>query len=199
MLFARVATVLVVSLAASDAPAQIFYRWTDENGRVQISDTPPPAGARNLEKRAPASAAAVPPNVPNEPYVLQLARKTAPVTLYSAPNCEPCDKARDLLEARGVPFTEVSVVSEKRAEELMRTVGANAVPSIVVGSAVQQGFEEATYHRILDAAGYPKTGVVRRRTQEQPRSGAPDAEAPAAAEERPSGPYAPGAKRSQKK
>ncbi|HEY2926811.1 glutaredoxin family protein [Piscinibacter sp.] len=197
MLFARCATVLALVLVAGAAPAQI-YRWTDEKGRVQISDTPPPPGARNVEKRAPAGAAGAPQNAPNEPYALQLARKTAPVTLYSTPNCEPCNKARGLLNARGVPFMEINVVSEKQVEELMKAVGGNAVPSLVVGSTVQQGFEETAYHGILDAAGYPKTGVLPPRAQEEPRSGAPKAEAPAA-EPAPSGPYAPGARGSQKK
>jgi hypothetical protein len=35
------------------------------------------------------------------------------------------------------------------------------VPVMVVGSAVQKGFEAQAYQQSLDAAGYPKTGAAR--------------------------------------
>jgi len=62
---------------------------------------------------------------------------------------------------------------------------------------VQRGFEERTYHAILDAAGYPKSGVLPPRAQEEPKPPAPQSEetAPAATAPAPTGPYAPGAPR----
>ena len=192
MIAGRAVFALALVLAASAAAAQI-YRWTDEKGKVHITDTPPPPGAKNVQKHRPARA----PQAADErdPYVLQLARKNAPVTLYSTPGCEPCSAARKLLNARGVPFKEVSVVDDKQIEELKAAVGANAVPSLIVGSTVQQGFEERTYHAILDAAGYPKSGVLPPRAQEEPNAPAPQSDAsPAAAEQAPTGPYAPGAR-----
>jgi glutaredoxin len=180
--------------------AQQVYRWTDEKGRVHITDTPPPPGAKSVQKsRAPAAGA----SDGNEPYAVQVARKNAPVTLYSGPDCDPCTAARSLLNARGVPFREVSVVDEKQVEELKRAVGGTTVPSIVVGADAQQGFAESIYHAMLDAAGYPKTGILPPRAQAEPKAQAeapakqekPAAEPPAA----PSGPYAPGARQRQKK
>jgi glutaredoxin len=189
MIAGRAVLALALALAASAAFAQI-YRWTDEKGKVHITDTPPPPGAKDVQKpRGPAAAQ----SDATEPYALRMARKNAPVILYSTPGCEPCSAARKLLNARGVPFKEVSVVDDKQIEELKKAVGSNAVPSLVVGSTVQQGFEEATYHGILDAAGYPKTGVLPPRAQEEPKAAAPEAEAPA--EEAPTGPYAPGGRR----
>jgi hypothetical protein len=68
----------------------------------------------------------------------------------------------------------------------------------VVGGSVQQGYEERTYHRMLDAAGYPKTGVLPARAQEEPK--APVTESAAAEPEpAPLGPYAPGAPRPKEK
>jgi glutaredoxin len=193
MIAARAVFALALTLAASAAAAQI-YRWTDEKGKVHITDTPPPPGAKNVQKHRPASA---PQAVDSDPYVLQLARKNAPITLYSTPDCEPCSAARKLLNARGVPFKEVSVVDGKQIEELKAAVGSNAVPSLIVGGTVQRGFEERTYHAILDAAGYPKSGVLPPRAQEEPKPPAPQSEetAPAATAPAPTGPYAPGAPR----
>jgi glutaredoxin len=195
----RACIVIVLALAASAASAQV-YRWTDEQGRVHITDTPPPPGAKSVQKSRASGAGA---GEGSEPYALQMARKNAPVTLYTAPECEHCGSARTLLNARGVPFREVSVVDNKQIEELKNAVGGNTVPSIVVGSAVQQGFEETLYQSMLDAAGYPKTGILPPRAQTEPKSPADTqakTEKPAAqAEPAPSGPYAPGARQRQKK
>jgi len=199
MIHLRSAIIVVLAAASSAALAQI-YRWTDEKGKVHITDTPPPPGAKNVQKsQAPArsSSPTSPMQPPSaEPYVLQEARKKAPVTLYSSPGCEPCSTARQLLNTRGVPFREVSVVDEKQMEELQQAVGSNAVPSLVVGSAAQRGFLESAYHAMLDAAGYPKTGMLAPRSQTEPKPTAePEPASTQAEDERPRGPYAPGAAR----
>lgn len=170
--------VAAVLLAAFAAHAQQIYRWTDEKGRVHISDTPPPAGAKNIQKRGGAGSSAGEGVAASsgEPYALQLARKNFPVTLYSTPGCEACDEARKLLNARGVPFKEVSVADETTVEELKKSAGSTSVPALIVGSTVQKGYEEGTYQRVLDAAGYPKTGVLPARSQREPKTDAPQLE-----------------------
>jgi glutaredoxin len=202
----RVSIALLLGvLAAGAALGQQVYRWTDERGRVHITDTPPPPGAKAVQKsRAPAAAA----GEASEPYALQMARRNAPVTLYSQPDCDACDRARKLLNARGVPFKEVSVLTEKQIEEMKQAGGGNTVPVLIVGANVQQGYEEGTYHAMLDSAGYPKTGVLPPRAQAEPKPPAPaPAAAPAAEKEKPaaeaeesaSGPYSPGAARQRQK
>ena len=176
MIAARVIAAVALSFALG-AHAQV-YRWLDEKGRLHAGDTPPPS-AREVEKVRVAPT----PTEPVEPYALQLARKNNPVTLYSTPNCPLCDRARELLKARGVPFSEKSVVTDQQVEELEHVVGRNAVPSLVVGTKIQDGFAESLYEAMLDAAGYPKKGALPARKQE-----------PAAAAQPPLGPYAPRAK-----
>ncbi len=200
----RRAAVLLLIFFSIGASAQQLYRWTDEKGRVHVTDTPPPPSAKSVQKKAaPGAAASGAAETPgNEPYALQMARKSNPVTLYTTPGCEACGEARKLLNARGVPFREVSVDSEKDLDELKKTVGSNSVPSIVVGETVQKGFEETAYNRVLDAAGYPKAGILPQRRQAEPKAAGSQAEAkPAPEEEAPRGPYSPGAapQRSQRK
>jgi glutaredoxin len=180
--------------AACAASAQQMYRWTDERGRVHITDTPPPASAKNVQRR---SADGAPAEETPLPYALQLAAKNFPVTLYTAPDCAPCGQARALLNARGVPFREVSVIDEQQAEDLKKVVGSLSVPSIRVGSSTQKGFEQGAYHELLDTAGYPRAGILPPRNQAEPKP-APPKPAPAqpGAEDeedtgRPSGPYIP--------
>ncbi len=181
--------VFIVFFAVTAAQAQM-YRWTDEKGRVHITDTPPPPGAKGVQRKSSGSGG---PAGENEPYALQVARQKNPVTLYTTPSCEACGEARKLLNARGIPFKEVSVDSAKDLEELKKVVGSNSVPALVVGEAVQKGFEAGAYHAALDAAGYPRQGMLRPRAQAEPKPSESQAEKPAAPpeEEAPRGPYAP--------
>lgn len=175
MIVARAIAAVALSFALG-AHAQV-YRWLDEKGRLHAGDTPPPS-ARDVEKVSAARSPAT--SEPVEPYSLQLARKNNPVTLYTTPKCPLCDRARELLKVRGVPFSEKIVVTDQQVEELERIVGRNAVPSLVVGTKIQDGFAEPRYEAMLDAAGYPKMAALPARTQE-----------PAAAAQPPLGPYAP--------
>ena len=187
--------IFALLLGAACAASAQLYRWTDESGRVHVTDTPPPPTARNVRKRAidttPEAAAGA-----SQPYAVQLAAKNYPVTLYTAPDCAPCGAARALLNQRGVPFREVSVVDEKESEQLRKAVGSLAVPSMVVGTATQRGFAEDAYHSMLDVAGYPRTGILPPRRQAEPKPAPPPKPEAAAgdaqpAEEAATGPYAP--------
>lgn len=190
-------TVLAAALCvATFAASAQLYRWTDEKGRVHITDTPPPATAKNVRKSGDAPGAAVPQASPAEPFALQKPRASYPITLYTTPGCEACAEARKLLNARGLPFKEVSVTDDPQLQELKKVVGSTSVPALIVGSTVQRGYEPGLYHGLLDAAGYPKTGTLAPRSQAEPAPpaapGAPEVK-PIDEPERPSGPYAPGA------
>ena len=185
--------IFAVLLGAACAASAQLYRWTDEKGRVHLTDTPPPASAKNVRKSTP-DAAPTAATRENQPYAVQLAARNYPVTLYTAPDCAPCGAARSLLNQRGVPFREISVIDEKESEQLRKAVGSLAVPSVVVGTSAQRGFEEGAYHSLLDLAGYPRTGLVppRRQTEPKPPPAKPAAEEEASpAEEPAAGPYTP--------
>jgi glutaredoxin len=169
---------LAALLGASFAASAQLYRWTDERGRVHVTDRPPPPTAKNVQRRSGETGA--PAASTDLPYAVQVAAKNYPVTLFTAPDCAPCNNARALLNARGVPFREVSVVDEKQADELRKAVGSLSVPSLRVGSDVQKGFEQAAYHTMLDIAGYPGTGVLPARKQAEPKPAAQAAAPPPA-------------------
>lgn len=165
---------LAAVLAAQLALAQ-QYRWVDENGRVHYSDTPPPPTAKDVQrKRMTGNAVGA-----QGSYELAAAMKNSPVTLYSHPECKDlCQIARDVLNKRGVPFTEVSAIDDAKQEELRRVSGSTRVPVLVVGNQVETTVSAAAYNQALDIAGYPKAGVARSRSQ-----AAPEPPKPAAAEQ----------------
>lgn len=196
----RIAVLFV--LVSATATAQQLYRWTDEKGRVHITDTPPPASAKDVRRLKPgASGGGAPKPEAGTPLVLQRAMKDYPVTLYTSPGCEqPCAQARELLNRRGVPFKEVQVWEEEGNEELKRVSGASQVPAITVGASAFSGFERSAYDALLDSAGYPRAGVLPARNQPAPgrpegyvppeEREAPKAE-PVKPEPAPRGPYSP--------
>jgi glutaredoxin len=192
----RALAAILISTAAFAALAQQLYRWTDEKGRVHITDTPPPASARDVQRPKPGASGAI---GLQQPYELAQAMKNYPVTLYTSPGCKgPCDAARALLNKRAVPFREVQVWDEPSNEELKRVSGANDVPTLVVGRSVHRGYEPGAYEALLDSARYPRAGLLPPGRQTAPATPegyestakpaarpAPEADAP------PRGPYAP--------
>ena len=185
--------IFAVLLGAACAASAQLYRWTAEKGRVHVTDTPPPPTATNVRKRASDTAPAAQSGA-DQPYAVQLAAKNYPVTLFTAPDCAPCGAARSLLNQRGVPFREVSVVGEQEQAQLRQAVGSLSVPSLLVGTGTQKGFEQGAYHSMLDLAGYPRTGILPPRNQAAPKPVPPKpaaaSDAPPA-EEAPAGPYTP--------
>lgn len=140
---------LAVSLAASAET----YRWVDAAGRVIISDSPPPGSARDVSK-----AKNLAPNPEGLTYSVRKAVESFPVTLYTSADClTECKQARDLLNGRGVPFTEKMVQSSETLEELKLLVGDAFVPSAKIGRQSVRGFQASSYDNLLDLAGYPKT------------------------------------------
>lgn len=140
---------------ALTAGAQL-YRWTDDSGKVHYADTPPPANAKNVQKKAstrPGAAAGA-----QQSYALQQALKNFPVTVYTSKDCgNPCKKGLEYLKKRGVPFTEKTVATQEEIDALTKLAGAPRVPTMVVGVSVQKDYAEPSWSDALDTAGYPKT------------------------------------------
>lgn len=138
------------------AEAQL-YRWVDESGKVHYSDRVPSSGAKNVQKK---SISAAPGSAPL-PYELQQAVKNFPVALYSSEGCKDlCTRARELLNKRGVPYSEHSVVSVADIAELKKLSGGSGVPVMTVGAEVYKGFESGMYKAALDSAGYPANSLL---------------------------------------
>jgi hypothetical protein len=144
---------VVLLLATSTATAQqTLYRWVDKEGRVHYTDTPPPAQARQKERKIMGGGA----EAPVLPFAVRQAASRYPVTLYAGDCGEACDQARRLLEGRGIPYTEKDGRLPAEQAELKKLAGAAEVPVLKVGSQVLRGFEASQWHLTLDAAGYPR-------------------------------------------
>ena len=140
-------------LVVGAAHAQQLYRWTDENGRTHITDTPPPASAKNVQKKSAVGSGAE--GGAPVPFELAAAMKDFPVVLYTAPACKQvCSDARALLNKRGVPFKEVMVWDQDSGAELTSVAGSVFIPTLLVGRSVQKGYIAEAYDALLDSARY---------------------------------------------
>lgn len=152
---------LAAALAAPAAHAQ--YKWIDADGRVNYGDRPPPADSRRL-MRAPTGAHSSEAPATGDhrlPYALRSAADKYPVVLYTAPDCDPCELGREHLSQRGVPFTEKQVrnAADVRAFNALQ-FGTSQFPVLTVGTDRMVGFEATMWHRMLDAAAYPRSSML---------------------------------------
>jgi glutaredoxin len=133
------------------------WRWTDPaTGRVIYSDIRPAGKVKDLVRIERSGAQATGDDA-NLSFAARQAAQKYPVTLYSGPECQPCNDARQLLSKRGVPFTEKSVQTDTEKAELKNLIGDDFVPTMRVGAQRVRGFDASAYNNLLDLAGYPKT------------------------------------------
>jgi glutaredoxin 3 len=73
------------------------------------------------------------------------------VVLYTAPFCAECERARALLERRGIAFEEIDLSADPgRCCELEVLTGGRSAPQIVIDGRPIGGFAELS---ALDCAG----------------------------------------------
>ena len=73
------------------------------------------------------------------------------VTVYSTTWCPWCDRAKALLNARGIAFEDVNIETQPDfRRKLVELTGGYTVPQIVVGEKPIGGFREL---RALDVSG----------------------------------------------
>ena len=66
------------------------------------------------------------------------------VELYTTPICGFCRMAKNLLDRKGVPYTEIDVMMtpSKRAEMTQRANGGHTVPQIFIGDTHVGGCDD---------------------------------------------------------
>lgn len=56
------------------------------------------------------------------------------IKVYSKPNCQFCDMAKQLLESRGVAYESIDVTLDPEARQLLVDAGHRSVPQIYKGT-----------------------------------------------------------------
>jgi hypothetical protein len=148
------------------ARADDLFRWVDKSGKMNYGDTPPADATEIVRLNFPGDAG----QAEDLPYETIIAQQNFPVTLYTSEDCgETCDKARGLLNKRGVPFGEKLLKTKQDIDALKQLSGVGGVvPVLAVGKNYLRGFLESQWNSELDIAGYPKTASYRQRVAQPP-------------------------------
>jgi len=164
-------SLLVGVILSSNLMAEM-YRWVDENGNLQFSDTPPakvqadeqlevtpyiPPALNSFEST-------VPPRLPNttrnhttkkkasqKPYHKQLPPYAGnkSVTMYSASWCGACWQAKAYMNARRIPYTEYDIEASEQHMNQFRILGGRGVPLMLVGKQRLSGFSAGHLEQLL--------------------------------------------------
>lgn len=112
------------------------YKWTDAQGRIQYSDSPPPTvQATKLRLQTYTGPA----------QVSRAAGTDGGVTLYTTEWCGVCKTAKAFMKQNGVPFREWDVEKTEYGAIKFRQLGGSGVPLITVGQEKMMGFDAARF------------------------------------------------------
>jgi glutaredoxin len=127
------------------------YKWTDADGRIHYSDSPPPdRKAAQVEIKV---------NSISGPAVVSTVKGGPPaakerVRIYTTTSCGYCKKAKAQLVARRVAFDEIDVEASDSARREFASLGGRGVPVILVGSQRMDGYNAGRLEAMLQSAGY---------------------------------------------
>src|SRR4051794_10920193 len=81
----------------------------------------------------------------------------AQVTVYTTPTCPWCDRTKEFLDQRKVPYVVKDVASDYAAAmEMIQLTGQQGVPVVAAGNEVVVGFDQVRLARIADKFSGPK-------------------------------------------
>ena len=171
---------LLAAVFAASAAAQTpsIYRYVGPDGQIVYSDHMPPSNAKDVESKKLIQNYI---ETDKQNPETQRAQQRFPVTLYTFPCGEVCDRAEALLNKRGIPFSTVNVQESSGAAKLKQLTGELQAPVLQAGDKlIAKGFNENLWQTLLDDAGYPKTPPSRRGAAAQASAKAAAPAAPAA-------------------
>ena len=134
-----------------------MYRWVDENGETQITDSPPPniksPGEIKIYRDIPQDS----PNTEPVPDVKKqeskpsvTTKKNHEVVLYGTSWCPYCRMARDFFRSRGIDFIEYDIEKDKEAAIRKKELDTKGgVPFAIINGRSIHGFSESAYEKAL--------------------------------------------------
>ena len=127
--------ILLALFLALPASAGV-YKWTDAQGRIHYSDSPPPA-ARTTQLRLQTHTGPV--------QVSQAVGTDSGVTIYTTEWCGVCKRAKAFFQQNGVPFREWDVEKTEYGAIKFKQLGGGGVPVITLGSEKMMGFDASRF------------------------------------------------------
>jgi glutaredoxin len=126
-----------------------FYKWVDEKGETKITDYPPPQDEAAKDVEIHKSPSEDSTNLQNEDNQKSQNKKSA-VVIYTKNDCKDCDKAREFLKSKNIPFTEYNMDTDENAAAKRKEIDDGVdVPFAIINKNHVYGFSESVYDRVL--------------------------------------------------
>ena len=149
---ARLALVAFLLAGAAVGAIAQAYKIVGPDGKITYTDKPPTPQDIRVNNGSGSSSS----NSGGLPYETRQAMAKYPVALYNTKDCAPCERARQALRQRGVPFNEYSVLLDADFAAAQARFGSNvSFPVITIGNQTMTGYSSNDLQAYLDAAGYP--------------------------------------------
>jgi glutaredoxin len=129
-------TLILLALFLAWPASAGVYKWTDAQGRVQYSDSPPPA-AKATQLRLQTYTGPV--------EVSRAVGTDSGVTIYTTEWCGVCQRAKTFFKQNGVPFREWDVEKTAYGAIKFKQLGGSGVPVITVGAEKMMGFDAGRF------------------------------------------------------
>ena len=128
-----------------------FYKWVDEKGNTQITDYPPTQDKAVKDVEIHKTETKNPTDLEKEDNESKIqAKKKTDVVIYTKNDCKDCDKARDFLNSKNVPFTEYNMDNDKNAAIKRKEIDSDEdVPFAIINRNQVHGFSESVYNKVL--------------------------------------------------
>ena len=128
-----------------------FYKWVDEKGNTQITDYPPPQDKSikdvQIDKYQPEDSTDL---QKADDSTKNKSKKKIDVVIYTKNDCRDCDKARNFLNSKNIPFTEYNMDTDKNAVVKRKELDSgDDVPFAVINKNQVYGFSESVYDKVL--------------------------------------------------
>jgi len=134
-----------------------FYTWEDENGAKQITDYPPPPGKSAKDVQVHKYESDNLTDLQSEEEQKSVSKdnksksqKPPEVVIYTKNDCIDCDKARDFLKSKNIPFTEYNMDNDKTSRARRKEIDdSEDVPFAIINKNHVYGFSESVYNKVL--------------------------------------------------
>lgn len=144
----RLCFVVFIGTIVNSASAEI-YQWTDDDGKIHFSDSPPEKV--KTKKVTLQINSFTSPDVESfkfNPALISKRKISKDVVMYGTTWCGVCKKAKRYFEHNGIGYKEYDVEKSDKGKKDFKKLNGRGVPIILVGNQRMNGFSAASFEKM---------------------------------------------------
>jgi glutaredoxin len=125
-----------------------MYKWTDADGAVHYTDTPPPDNRPTIEIKGTISSYTSAEIVSMSDGAAPAKTKNKSVIMYAASWCGVCKTAKKYFKQQGISYQEYDIETSEQGKRGFAKLNGKGVPIILVGNQRLNGFNPGHFQQI---------------------------------------------------